>query len=338
MPSRPPGHRFSVQQLNESGWDLPTAVPSLVDDQCFAVHFGKELGHQVGLTFDPRVSHVDVTHPAVGGFVHLSSVGVDPCVMPKFSLTVDGGHQDVERGAVAFEGGLNAKTNGADQGGPRASVRTERSSIHRKEPVTRLDAGFGIFKGVVLRPESRFGLHHAFNGPVFILVDPVDAHEPHCVGSGLLASAVEHAPTARQVVGVTHIEFGNHLPNHSGNILTIAAVIQHDQGLIQGGIPVHGVHVLHVERVPEQTPSVDDHLSPRFAWIKIQEQSLDQDRFRLHAHGIEQIPSFKGGAQHARPIRQWIENKRRTVKICFRVHVVGIDGDMQWWLFRINCS
>ena len=84
MPSRPPGHWFSVQQLNESGWDLPTAVPSLVDDQCFAVHFRKELRHQVGLTFDPRVPHVDVAHSAVGGFVHLSSVGVDPCVMPKF--------------------------------------------------------------------------------------------------------------------------------------------------------------------------------------------------------------------------------------------------------------
>ena len=86
------------------------------------MHFGKELRNQVGLPFDACVADVDVAHPAVGCFVHLFAVGVNPCSVPEFRFTSDGGHHDVEGVAFAFKGGFNAKANRAHQCGPRASI------------------------------------------------------------------------------------------------------------------------------------------------------------------------------------------------------------------------
>ena len=190
----------------------------------------------------------------------------------------------------------------------------------------------------MLRLKSWFGLDHFFDGPMILFIDPVDAKEAHCVTRRFLCSAVKHAPAARQVVRVSHIQLGDHFPNHPGNIFPISTVVQHDERFIEGGIPVHGMHVFHIERVAEQTPSVDDHLPPRLARLKIQEQSLNQDRFFLHAHRIKQVPSFGGCTQEARSIGQRIEQQCRTVEICFGVHVVRIDGDMEWWLFGLDHS
>ena len=68
----------AVQQLDEAGGDLTAAVPALVDDEGLLSDLAVELAEEVVLAGLAGVLDVDVADLAVGFFLEVVALGLDP--------------------------------------------------------------------------------------------------------------------------------------------------------------------------------------------------------------------------------------------------------------------
>ena len=72
---------------------------------------------------------------------------------------------------------------------------------------------------------------------------------------------------SRSIVGVTHIDFGNHFTDDETKVRSRSAIVDHFCVVIADGFPIDAVHVGVVEEVTFDTPRVHENLFPLFARI-----------------------------------------------------------------------
>ncbi len=79
----------SIQQFNETGRNLTTAVPSFIDNEAILTLLAEELSKQVVLAVDAGILNLDITDLAICHFFNVGSVSLDPASISQVRFVSD---------------------------------------------------------------------------------------------------------------------------------------------------------------------------------------------------------------------------------------------------------
>ena len=290
----------AVQQFDEARGDLPAAVPALVDHEPRQVRLPVELPHQVALPVDAGVGHVDVADLPIGRLGDAAAVLLDPIAVAQVRLAREQ-FDDHLAGVVAGHGAIGERERHRLAGEtcecrPRRGVEIDRHAVHREQEVAllRVDArhregvaGVGVPVGAAVDP----GDPVAF---VPLAVDrPLEVDAEHAHRSARLRLAI-----AAPVVGVAHVQLGDHLPDDERDVLAGRGVVDERQVLLEHCRPVDAVHRGVVEEVALHPPRVADDLPPLLAGGDLDEHRLDDDAGAARVDGRREDRGVRAALRH----------------------------------------
>ena len=239
--------------------DLTAAVEPLVDDDGFLAGLREEVAFEVLIAGPRCVRHVDVGDAALGPFVNLVEIALDPGTVAERGLVGDRLDHDVATSRAVGVGAdleLDPLAGGALERAVDLAVGLDLLAVDRKQEVAGLDVDAGRRQR---RAEVRV--------PVSAAVDRLEAESAVrdlVVGAeqadGHRLGLVE--PLAAAQEAVADGELAEHHPDHAVQVVPRGQVRKELFILVPDGIPVGTVHVRRVEVVAVDPPGFAEDLGP----------------------------------------------------------------------------
>ena len=235
-----------------------------------------ELAHQIRLSVEPRVGHVDVAHLAARFLGDIAAVRFNPVAIAQIVFSAHWlddyfAHLVIHRW-VCSNGERNGLAAQAFECSPWILGAVDRQAINGQQVLAFLDIDAKLLQWVARISIPRRAGHQVLES-VDVLAVWSDGYFP--VNAKHANTDVWSAATVTTVVvGMTNVELADHLADDVTDIFAAVGVIHHCQVPLADAVPINAVHVRVIEIVAEDAPCIPDHLLPFMLGIDFREHGL----------------------------------------------------------------